>query len=519
MRVAIRKCKSNNYYKLELYDYWHILPGITFRFKNCEMEIIDKLFNEVSKLAVLKNNVKILVEKVNHLISTLKYCSMETKNKDIRQNIQFNLSLLYLMLNNKKALTHLFNIHNEFYESYIILGVYGIINGQFKKALDAFTLVSSKYNDPIATALLGTVLYNVDEVEGNKYIWKVMDYDRYENNKIIRELRVSIMFIVRYFHNCKMFDHTLKYLNIAIAKYDNSDTSKLSATFYRELGYYYQRQEDIPCAIKYFDIAVNKGSVNAMNTLAILKYKSKLFDEALGILKSSLTKNYCPFILSNMARLCFLTKNYDEGVKYYVEAIIEDSSYSYISMYKLALYLEKNEDHINMLKYLKISASRGYIYSIYKLAEYYFKNKMYDDMITYLEMGIEQDHIPSYNSIIHYYFIFAHDNYKMLEYYKDAYSKGIHSRIDTKWLNTYFGQNIDLQNMIQLEIFLDETNAKFVVRYMDLEYKNPICLEEECYICLISNRVLVTKCSHHLCKYCYAKLSVCPFCRTDLQIK
>jgi len=197
--------------------------------------------------------------------------------------------------------------------------------------------------------------------------------------------------------------------------------------------------------------------------------------------------------------------------EYCKKCIDLDDHNSTLAMNILGNILIDKGDTKGMKKYFKIAASRGNLDSTYSLASHYFNNNKYDRMKIYTQLCIDQDYNRGYNLIIRYYYNIENDYQKMFECYKKAMDKQIN--VDVAKLNQYFEQNNDLDNMIFFKTLLGSANLRMLITIQILPTQNRNKLDELCEVCVSENEVFETRCRHYLCKFCFARLERCPYCR------
>ena len=482
MKIAIRK--SKNYYKVKIIT--DICPNIKAYIKNIDIDEINMEINNASKLFTLGNNIKLVINKFRTIINLFKQ-HRSNNYKNIKE-INYNLAILYLALNDSKAVKYLFLSTKYYDDALFLLGCYYMINRNYQNS-EKFFLVQKNM------VYLG-ILYEIMGHPTNDYFLQAINLAT--DDKIL-------ILIAKYYRTTNRTHDMKKYLHMAINKYSSRSALEI-------LGFEYVIIEQYDRALKYLNMALNRGSNKVLNTIGYVYYmKNKIDDAKKYFLLSHQNNN--PLALFHLGCCYDAQHDYDQMLKYLYEAIDIDDFYSNLAIHYIAQYFEEINDFDNMLKFNKINVDRGHIESISDLTEYYFNKKDYSNMFIYLDLGLEQNGERCYNIAIKYYFTV--DITKFLDIYGKASDYKIN--VDTYYINQYFIQNNDLINMKKFEKFLDSRNKSLLSKLLKLDCL--IKIRQQCDICILSEEVIRTCCNHYLCIYCFVKIDRCPYCRCILDNK
>jgi len=158
------------------------------------------------------------------------------------------------------------------------------------------------------------------------------------------------------------YNDTLKYL---------SQIQTKNHITYSNMAVVYKKLEDFENSIKYYEMAIENGSVSALDNLAYL-YESEY-------------------------------ENYDMAIKYYKKAVEQDN----ISAMKGLGYLYKriNKNNVETIKYYKMAANKGDLDAIKELAGLYAEdNNTVSLAIKYYKIAIKQNDVGSMNNLAYLYY-------------------------------------------------------------------------------------------------------------------
>jgi TPR repeat protein len=229
-------------------------------------------------------------------------------------------------------------------------------------------------------------------------------------------------------------------------------------------------------AIKYYKIAIDKGNINAMNSLGVCYYDIKDYENAVKYYLMAIDKGNINAI-NNLGLYYDAIKDYDNAIKYYKMAIDKGDSNA---MNNLALYYDEiANDYNKAIKYYLIAIDKGNITSIYNLALYYDKiAKDYNNAIKYYLMSVNKGDNIGIN------------NLELL------FINNLNLYINTILNNDYKPNNIKLV-FIKNNLIINE------------DYECPICYEDV-------NNGIKSICDHSYCINCFLKIDLCALCRSNI---
>jgi TPR repeat protein len=223
----------------------------------------------------------------------------------------------------------------------------------------------------------------------------------YNNNKyalaikILNSVRCQNAFVLCNIGSCyelmKDLINCEKYYKLAIQK------GSIEAMF--DIALFYQSEiKDIDNAEKFYKIAVENGHVSAMNNLGLLYLNErKDVDGAQKYLKLAIMKGNVDAI-NNLGTLYVKElEDYENGEKYYLMAVKRGEVYA---MYNLALlYDSKKKDFKNAEKYYKMAIEKGDSDAMFNLAFLYQKEQkdFYKAEKYYLMAAEKGDAVAMYN--------------------------------------------------------------------------------------------------------------------------
>ena len=228
--------------------------------------------------------------------------------------------------------------------------------------------------------------------------------------------------------------------------------------------YYNHHKKDYNEMKKYYLMAIEKGNVNAIESLAYYyRYVETNYDQTKKYYLMAFEKGNMDGILLLADYYSYNDKKYHKMEKYYLMAIEKGNDWAMLAFgdhCKYKKYYKKME------KYYLMAIEKGNERAMHELAKYYEETeKKYDLMEKYYLMAIEKGNIYSMESLADYYY--TKKNYdEMKKYYlilyngyTDNYNR---SRIAGKIANYY--QHIEKN--------YDEMKKYYFVAIMDYEYND-----------------------------------------------
>ncbi len=184
-----------------------------------------------------------------------------------------------------------------------------------------------------------------------------------------------------YMDEFKSCDNAIKYYNIAI--------KKGSTTAFNDIGRVYKELKDFDNAIKYYKLGIEKKDSNAMNNLGILyKVELKDFDNAIKYYEMAVEKENTD-AMNNLAAL-YQTEEYVESIRS-IRELIDSFDYSHFiddMIDYFLLLLAKQQYHLayNLFKDIESLKDefKPIYYSLMKLLKDEFPKE-------YLKMGSEME--------------------------------------------------------------------------------------------------------------------------------
>ena len=225
-----------------------------------------------------------------------------------------------------------------------------------------------------------------------------------------------------YMDEFKSCDNAIKYYNIAI--------KKGSTTAFNDIGRVYKELKDFDNAIKYYKLGIEKKDSNAMNNLGILyKVELKDFDNAIKYYEMAVEKENTD-AMNNLAALYQTEfKDFDNAIKYYEMAIEKENS---DAMNSLAwLYYKKNINKVDSMELIKKSISiQKNTYNLHTYATILLWNDEYVESIRSIRELIDSfDYSHFIDDMIDYFLLLlakqqyhlAYNLFKDIESLKDEF--------------------------------------------------------------------------------------------------
>jgi len=269
-----------------------LCPKYKIGLKSLELDEVDEVLNKCSKLCVLKNNVELIRKHIMDII--LVYKKIRHNNYRNISRINYNLGIMYFLLNDERAIKYLLHSSTIYDDALIVLGYYYMLNRNYQYSRK-YLMESFRNCNKMATLFLG-ILDKTDNQNATQYF------------RIIKKSDVDGNFIVMvgdYYASRGFNSKAKKYYNLAIAISDNKKAHVKLADMYIK----YAKHDD---AIIYLEKAVDKGSITALNMLCNVHKKRYNGNKGLEYLKIAVQKNQLNstilsyFINRNTKKLNFL---------------------------------------------------------------------------------------------------------------------------------------------------------------------------------------------------------------------
>lgn len=211
------------------------------------------------------------------------------------------------------------------------------------------------------------------------------------------------------------YNKSYEYLKIS-ASYNHPRANYLIAKMLLDKNIGTLSKEDIKLAIKHLEIAINLGSIAALNTLGLF-YLNELKDEekAISYFKDAIKHNYV-YAYNNLGKIYENKKEYTKAFEYYLKSANLEECWACNKigeMYRLGIGIEKNNTlafyYYNLS--LELPINKASLWAKYNLANYFYLNGNYEaniekdeeKAITLLNDASNNNHLKSKIKLLYIY--------------------------------------------------------------------------------------------------------------------
>lgn len=277
----------------------------------------------------------------------------------------------------------------------------------------------------------------------------------------------SINFLAKFCEELQDYDNMIKYYEMAI-KHGNIEALII-------LAKHYEKQKDYENMIKYYKLSITHNNIDAMNSLG--EYYESIKDYENMIIYYRMALDRGNFLVTfRIAEYYKFYNDHENVVKYYLMAIdkLKDDpkKSDMIAMHKLALYYYSRKDYVktsspenkqeldelddNIRKYYLMAINKGCTESMYNLACIYdneirqleknnqsVNKSLINDMINYFETASKNGSVGAMTRLGRYY-TEHNDNETGIKYYMMGVKNG-DSYSMTNMGSHYFRKILELQ--------------------------------------------------------------------------
>ncbi len=301
--------------------------------------------------------------------------------------------------------------------------------------------------------------------------------------------------------------------------------------------YYYNVFQNISLAIKYYLMAIEHGSLDAMNSLGCYYDDiEKNYELAVKYYLMAIEHGNVAAMNSLGVYYYDIEKNYELAVKYYLMAI-EHGNVD--AMDNLCLYYDEVEKNYELaVKYYLMAIEHCSVDAMLNLGVYYHNiEKNYELAVKYYLMAAENNNYEAYiklgslyhekddiNNALKYYLKYMELQMEL----HDSICEFVNNNLSINIIDLLINYSEKQPNVITL---FDNPRTKYLWHILEKELNiiSAKCMQhidiklkqfgkiQECNICLMDNIQCIpfNWCMHYTCVDCYQKLCYkpCPFCR------